>query len=170
MVVFFLNSGSSFTSWVFISSSITCVKFCIVGELAGGNGPIKHTQLSFANHLNRLEITSSCCFLWLVVVHFIVSLLIKSKLSSPLSTLCVRSICVPRSAKEATGALVSLEAKDGSHRNLVINVEYNQLDPVLRATVNPNVCYASNQPACLQCILPISNTVTCNILLSGRCQ
>eukprot|EP01084_Bolivina_argentea_P038722 71612_1 len=47
----------------------------------------------------------------------------------------MNSICVPRSAKEATGALVSLEANDGS-RNLVINVEYNQLDPLLKATVN----------------------------------
>ncbi len=60
----------------------------------------------------------------------------KQPKSSPSFNIII-SICVPRSAKEATGALVSLEAKDGSR--LIINVEYNQLDPVLRATVNPDV-------------------------------
>lgn len=47
----------------------------------------------------------------------------------------VNSITVPRRAGEAAGGIVKLEKDDGS--SLTINVEYNQLDPLLRATVNP---------------------------------
>ncbi|KAG5181643.1 nucleotide-diphospho-sugar transferase [Tribonema minus] len=56
----------------------------------------------------------------------------------------MNSICVPRKAQEAAGAVVAQEAAgaivalthtDGS--SLIINVEYNQLDPLLRATVSP---------------------------------
>ncbi len=112
-----------------------CVKCYIVGT-AGKYQP-NNLLLATTKHL---ELTSCCyCGSWFIVSH-----LIKPELSSP-SLNTVNSICVPRSAKEATGALVSLEANDGS-RNLVINVEYNQLDPVLRATVNPDVY---QQPACI---------------------
>jgi UDP-sugar pyrophosphorylase len=45
------------------------------------------------------------------------------------------SLCVPRKAKEAVGAISLLTHKDG--RKMTINVEYNQLDPLLRATTNP---------------------------------
>ena len=46
------------------------------------------------------------------------------------------SLCVPRKAKEAVGAISLLTHKDG--RKMTINVEYNQLDPLLRATTNPD--------------------------------
>jgi hypothetical protein len=42
---------------------------------------------------------------------------------------------VPRKAKEAIGAIAKLTHADGS--SMTINVEYNQLDPLLRATINP---------------------------------
>eukprot|EP00271_Cylindrocystis_brebissonii_P023199 TRINITY_DN947_c0_g2_i1.p1 TRINITY_DN947_c0_g2~~TRINITY_DN947_c0_g2_i1.p1 ORF type:complete len:631 (-),score=144.25 TRINITY_DN947_c0_g2_i1:449-2341(-) len=44
----------------------------------------------------------------------------------------VNSLTVPRRAKEAVGAITRLTHSDG--RTMVINVEYNQLDPLLRAT------------------------------------
>eukprot|EP01018_Ginkgo_biloba_P019980 Gb_41797 [translate_table: standard] len=44
----------------------------------------------------------------------------------------LNSLAVPRKAKEAIGGIAELTHKDG-HR-MVINVEYNQLDPLLRAT------------------------------------
>ena len=44
----------------------------------------------------------------------------------------MNSICIPRLAGEAAGAITSLEHKHDSSKNLVINVEYNQLDPLLR--------------------------------------
>ncbi|GAX73526.1 hypothetical protein CEUSTIGMA_g978.t1 [Chlamydomonas eustigma] len=46
----------------------------------------------------------------------------------------MNSLAVPRKAKEAIGAISLLEHRDGS--TLTINVEYNQLDPLLRATIN----------------------------------
>ena len=46
----------------------------------------------------------------------------------------MNTMAVPRRAGEAAGALVRLE---GPNTALTINVEYNQLDPLLRATVNP---------------------------------
>ena len=42
----------------------------------------------------------------------------------------MNSICVPRRAGEAAGAITRLRHDDG--RELTINVEYNQLDPLLR--------------------------------------
>ncbi|PWA99511.1 UDP-sugar pyrophosphorylase [Artemisia annua] len=44
----------------------------------------------------------------------------------------VNSLAVPRKAKEASGGITKLTHTDG--REMVINVEYNQLDPLLRAT------------------------------------
>ena len=44
------------------------------------------------------------------------------------------SLCVPRKAKEAIGAITELKHTDG--RKMTVNVEYNQLDPLLRATIN----------------------------------
>jgi UDP-sugar pyrophosphorylase len=44
------------------------------------------------------------------------------------------SLCVPRKAKEAIGAIAELAHADG--RKMTVNVEYNQLDPLLRATIN----------------------------------
>ncbi|XP_077236450.1 UDP-sugar pyrophosphorylase-like isoform X1 [Tasmannia lanceolata] len=47
----------------------------------------------------------------------------------------VNSLAVPRKAKEAIGGITKLTHADG--RTMVINVEYNQLDPLLRATGYP---------------------------------
>ena len=49
--------------------------------------------------------------------------------------LAVNSLTVPRRAGEAAGAIVRLKYADG--RVITNNVEYNQLDPLLRATVQP---------------------------------
>ncbi|KAA0172079.1 hypothetical protein FNF28_00396 [Cafeteria roenbergensis] len=46
------------------------------------------------------------------------------------------SIAVPRTAKEAVGAITRLVRKDGSA--LTINVEYNQLEPMLKASGFPD--------------------------------
>ncbi|XP_076957614.1 UDP-sugar pyrophosphorylase-like [Bidens hawaiensis] len=48
----------------------------------------------------------------------------------------VNSLAVPRKAKEAIGGITKLTHTDG--REMVINVEYNQLDPLLRATGHPD--------------------------------
>ncbi|XAR49596.1 UTP-monosaccharide-1-phosphate uridylyltransferase [Bertholletia excelsa] len=48
----------------------------------------------------------------------------------------VNSLAVPRKAKEAIGGIAKLTHTDG--RTMVINVEYNQLDPLLRATGFPD--------------------------------
>jgi len=45
------------------------------------------------------------------------------------------ALAVPRKAKEAIGAISNLKHRDGSQ--ITINVEYNQLEPLLKATVNP---------------------------------
>jgi UDP-sugar pyrophosphorylase len=44
----------------------------------------------------------------------------------------MNSICIPRLAGEAAGAITRLEHKTDPTKSLVINVEYNQLDPLLR--------------------------------------
>ena len=44
----------------------------------------------------------------------------------------VNSLAVPRKAKEAIGGIARLRHRDG--RCMTINVEYNQLDPLLKAT------------------------------------
>lgn len=49
--------------------------------------------------------------------------------------LAVNSLAVPRVAKQAVGAITKLIHKDG--REMTVNVEYNQLDPLLRATGSP---------------------------------
>ncbi|KAK4802350.1 hypothetical protein SAY86_000553 [Trapa natans] len=48
----------------------------------------------------------------------------------------VNSLAVPRKAKEAIGGITRLTHADG--RSMVINVEYNQLDPLLRASGYPD--------------------------------
>lgn len=48
----------------------------------------------------------------------------------------VNSLCVPRRAKEAIGAVTRLSRADGT--GMTVNVEYNQLDPLLRATAFPD--------------------------------
>ncbi|XWS23671.1 hypothetical protein CRYUN_Cryun28dG0035100 [Craigia yunnanensis] len=48
----------------------------------------------------------------------------------------VNSLAVQRKAKEAIGGITKLTHSDG--RSMVINVEYNQLDPLLRATGHPD--------------------------------
>jgi UDP-sugar pyrophosphorylase len=47
----------------------------------------------------------------------------------------VNSLCVPRKAKEAIGGIARLSRADGS--GMTVNVEYNQLDPLLRASGFP---------------------------------
>ncbi|CAK9030141.1 UDP-sugar pyrophosphorylase (UDP-galactose/glucose pyrophosphorylase) (UGGPase) [Durusdinium trenchii] len=49
----------------------------------------------------------------------------------------VNSLTVPRRPGEAVGGICQLDSEDGS-KSLTINVEYNQLDPLLRATLNPD--------------------------------
>ena len=44
----------------------------------------------------------------------------------------VNSLCVPRKAGEAIGGIATLSHTNGS--SMTVNVEYNQLDPLLRAT------------------------------------
>jgi UDP-sugar pyrophosphorylase len=44
----------------------------------------------------------------------------------------MNSLAVPRKAKEAIGGIAALRKSDGSM--LTINVEYNLLDPLLRAS------------------------------------
>lgn len=47
----------------------------------------------------------------------------------------MNSLAVPRKAKEAIGAITKLDKVDGSG-SMTVNVEYNQLDPLLRSTIN----------------------------------
>lgn len=47
----------------------------------------------------------------------------------------MNSLAVPRKAKEAIGAIARLTKADGSGA-MTVNVEYNQLDPLLRSTIN----------------------------------
>jgi UDP-sugar pyrophosphorylase len=50
----------------------------------------------------------------------------------------VNSLAVPRKAKEAIGAIARLKSSSGNDtKEMTINVEYNQLDPLLRATISP---------------------------------
>ena len=48
----------------------------------------------------------------------------------------VNSLAVPRKAKEAIGAIASLRNDEGA--TMTLNLEYNLLDPILRATINPD--------------------------------
>lgn len=48
----------------------------------------------------------------------------------------VNSLTVPRKAGEAVGGICKLTKDDGTM--MTINVEYNQLDPLLRSSVNPD--------------------------------
>lgn len=48
----------------------------------------------------------------------------------------VNSVAVPRKAKDAVGAITKLEKEDGT--SLTINVEYNQLEPMLKASGYPD--------------------------------
>jgi len=45
----------------------------------------------------------------------------------------MNSICIPRLAGEAAGAIARLEHKTNPSKSLTINVEYNQLDPLLKS-------------------------------------
>ena len=60
----------------------------------------------------------------------------------------MNSICVQRKPGEAMGAIVKLTKEDGSGDNLTINVEYNQLDSLLRAKWNPegDICRSAEEP------------------------
>lgn len=49
----------------------------------------------------------------------------------------VNSAAIRRKAKDASGGIVRLTHQDG-RRCLTLNVEYNQLDPLLRNTINPD--------------------------------
>jgi len=49
----------------------------------------------------------------------------------------VNSLAVPRKAKEAIGAICKLVKEGDASATMTLNVEYNQLDPLLRSTVNP---------------------------------
>lgn len=47
----------------------------------------------------------------------------------------VNSVTIARKAGEAIGGIMKLSAKDG--RAMTVNVEYNQIDALLKATVEP---------------------------------
>ena len=47
------------------------------------------------------------------------------------------SMCVPRAPGQEIGAVVRLESTAEPGKSMTVNVEYNQLDPLLRATVSP---------------------------------
>ena len=49
----------------------------------------------------------------------------------------VNSLSIPRKAKQAVGALTRLVHQTETGREMTVNVEYNQLDPLLRATGHP---------------------------------
>lgn len=55
---------------------------------------------------------------------------------SAIRDLDVNSLAVPRKAKEAIGGITRLTHENGSQ--MVLNVEYNQLDPLLRASGHPD--------------------------------
>jgi hypothetical protein len=52
------------------------------------------------------------------------------------------SVAVPRRAKEAIGAIATLTKQNGADSGnttvMTVNVEYNQLDPLLRGTISPS--------------------------------
>ena len=48
----------------------------------------------------------------------------------------MNSLCVPRFAKESIGAICQLQQRDGRH--MTINIEYNQLDGLLRQSGYPD--------------------------------
>lgn len=48
----------------------------------------------------------------------------------------VNSLAVKRKAKQAVGAIATLKHSGGG-KEMTINVEYNQLDPLLRSTISP---------------------------------
>ena len=48
----------------------------------------------------------------------------------------VNSLTITRQAKQAVGAIVALKHSGGG-KDMTINVEYNQLDPLLRSTISP---------------------------------
>ena len=45
----------------------------------------------------------------------------------------MNSVCVPRKPGEAMGAICKLVNNKNSEKEIVINVEYNQLQPLLTA-------------------------------------
>jgi len=49
--------------------------------------------------------------------------------------LAMNSVAVPRRARDALGSIARLTHTDGS--SVTVNVEYNQLDPLLRSTISP---------------------------------
>lgn len=49
----------------------------------------------------------------------------------------VNSMAIPRYAKQSVGAITRL-TQTSTGKEMTINVEYNQLDPLLRATINPD--------------------------------
>ncbi len=79
----------------------------------------------------------------------------------------MNSLAVPRKAKEQIGAIAKLTHTDG--HSLTINVEYNQLDPLLRGTINkegdvndPQTGYSPFPGGCCGCC-----GCWCWVLLSG---
>ena len=57
----------------------------------------------------------------------------------------MNSVCVPRKPGEAMGAICKLVKEDESGDEVVINVEYNQLDALLKAKWNPEGDVANEQ-------------------------
>ena len=66
------------------------------------------------------------------------------------SSLEVNSLTIPRYAKQAVGAIAKLIHNEGY--SITVNVEYNQLDPLLRSTINPEGDV--NDPATGRSIFP----------------
>ena len=57
--------------------------------------------------------------------------------TSKRNNLDMNSMCVPRGAKQAVGAMITLQSTTKVNLCMTVNVEYNLLDPLLRATVSP---------------------------------
>ncbi|KAK6131485.1 hypothetical protein DH2020_034771 [Rehmannia glutinosa] len=86
---------------------------------------------------NKYKIQAWCWSKWVLFFQDTNGLLFKAIPSalgvSAIKEYHVNSLAVPRKAKEAIGGITRLTHQDG-RRTMVINVEYNQLDPLLRAT------------------------------------
>jgi hypothetical protein len=65
----------------------------------------------------------------------------------------MNSLCVPRVAKEAIGAICCLQQPDGT--SVTINVEYNQLDALLRDSGYPDGAHLGSHHVQYSHFLPV---------------
>ena len=60
----------------------------------------------------------------------------------------MNTIGVPRKASDASGALMTLTADHGAGRSLTVNVEYNQLDALVRASIDARGDFNDSASGC----------------------